>query len=370
LLLFSNLIYKKTMLLLEFNKDDRKLIDSIGDIFTISLEFELETDDTGGIDTNMDPDNYLKIAKNNSSKYINDEYKGDDKKEMYDLVDEILDQLILTGESEDNDYNIEEVFGDYMSDYKRGFEKKLIAVLYSDYITYYTSDNIDYLSNKVIEHLPKFFNKWSNVLKFELDTTLKRGIEFSPITYNNNIEECIELVNDFYEDFEKQNYWYMSNRTGVHINVGIKGEKEWNILKGFLMISDEGEQSFVFKDMTWREKSSYTRTLLPILKKEIGTDRKKVLKHTQFDDIKKMEDFFGDYILKKLEKHGYKNFGFNITRIKSYDYVEFRYPGGEITKDTLINKIYYFCYITYLMTDNNYKRREYLKRLYKFISSI
>lgn len=136
------------------------------------------------------------------------------------------------------------------------------------------------------------------------------------------------------------------------------------------MISDEGEQSFTFKDMEWREKSAYTKTFLPQLRKDIESERDKVMKHSQFRDMKKLEDFFGKYILDQLEKHGYKNYGFNITRIKSYNYVEFRYPGGQISKDVLIDKLYYFCYVVYLMTDEKYKRRDYLKNLYKFIDNI
>ena len=162
----------------------------------------------------------------------------------------------------------------------------------------------------------------------------------------------------------------MSERTGIHINIGVNYKANWNILKGFLMISDEGEQSFTFKDMEWRQKSLYTQTFLPKLKKDISSDRERVMKHSQFQDLKKMEEFFGKYILNRLEKHGYKNYGFNITRIKNLNYVEFRYPGGKVSKDVLIDKLYYFCYVVYLMTDEKYKRREYLKKVYKFIDNL
>ena len=36
------------MLILEFNRKDKEVINSMGDMFTVSLEFELETDDTEG----------------------------------------------------------------------------------------------------------------------------------------------------------------------------------------------------------------------------------------------------------------------------------------------------------------------------------
>lgn len=363
------------MLILEFNRKDKEVINSMGDMFTVSLEFELETDDTEGssheevdgkeaVNTNT----YLKISKSNAQRYIKDEYSGDEQERLNILIDEILDQLELSGEEDDDDFNMS-IFDEYL-DITNGFEKNLIKVLHADYLSYFTYDNIDFLADKVKEHMPNFYNKWWKLLKFELDATLKRGIEFSPLTYMDGINESIELINDFYEDFDKQDYWYMSDRTGIHINIGLKEQKNWNILKGFLMISDEGEKSFTFKDMEWRKKSLYSQTFLPRLKKDIEGERERVMNHSQFQDLKKLEDFFGKYILDSLEKHGYKNYGFNLTRIKNYNYVEFRYPGGKISKDVLINKVYYFAYIVYLMTEDKYKRREYLKKVYKFIDNL
>tara|TARA_R110000772_G_scaffold20466_5_gene56837 strand:+ start:6304 stop:7416 length:1113 start_codon:yes stop_codon:yes gene_type:complete len=370
------------MLILEFNKKDKEVINYASDIFTVSLEFELETDDTEGssheeVDDNnnnnnnnntTNTDSYLDISRENAMKYIKDEYTGDEQEKLYTLIDEILDQLELIGEENDDDFNLT-IFDEYL-DITNGFEKNLIKVLHADYLTYFTYDNIDFLTDKVKEHMPKFYNKWSDLLKFEIDATLNRGIEFSPLTYMSGIDESIELINDFYDDFDKQDYWYMSERTGIHINIGLKKQTNWNILKGFLMISDEGDQSFTFKDMGWRKKSLYSQTFLPILKKDIESERERVMKHSQFRDIKKLEDFFGKYILDSLEKHGYKNYGFNLTRIKKHNYVEFRYPGGKIPKDILINKVYYFAYIVYLMTEEKYKRREYLKKVYKFINNL
>ncbi len=358
------------MLILEFNRRDKDVIKSIGDIFTISLEFELETDDESSIDDDdslNNPDTYLKISRDNAIKYIHDEYKGDDKEHLFTLIDDVLSELELL-EDDDDDYNIE-IFDEYLKS-NNGFEKKLIEVLYADYLSYFSSDNIDYLADKVKEHMPIFFNKWWELLKFELDSTLNRGIEFSLLTYVNGIDKAIELIDDFYQDFVGQKYWYMSDRTGIHINIGLNQQVDWNILKGFLMISDDGESSFTFKDMEWREKSLYTKSFLPQLKKDISSNRDRVMKHSQFNDLKKLEKFFGNYILKRLDKNGYKNYGFNLTRIKNYNYVEFRYPGGEISKGVLIDKLYYFCYVVYLMTDEKYKRREYLKKVYKFISSL
>jgi hypothetical protein len=352
-------------MILEFNRSDKYLINTLGNEFTISLEFELETNDLSGKD-NISKEKFIDIIKDQSLKFILSNKK--DINFYTNLVDNILSELSLDDDFDDDDNY--EIIDDYIKSTKDKFEKDLYRVIYSDYLTYWCSDNIEYLTKKVKENLPNFYKKWNTILKFELDNTLERGIEFSPKKYLNSIDETLEFIEDFYEDFDNQNYWYMSKRTGIHVNVGLKEESNWNILKGFLMISDEGEQSFTFKDMEWRQKSLYTQTFLPQLRIDILLNRDKVMKKSQFSDLMKLENYFSKFILSKLKKHGYKNYGFNITKIDEYNYVEFRYPGGEIEKNILIDKIYYFCYITKLMTNPSFKRKQYLNKLYKFISNL
>lgn len=347
------------MLILEFNNKDKDYISSISNDFTIALEFELETDDMESGGESVSPAKFIEIAKGNAYQYIKDE--GKSNKNMFYLVDEIIDTL----DFEDIDENID-LFEEYLDEYPKGFANKLIQVLQADYMTYMISDNIDYLIDNFKKNLPNFYNKWNSEIKFELDNTLKRGIEFSMNTYLFGIEDTIELIEDFYKDYNNQKYWFMNERTGIHINIGFTKKVDWNIIKGILMISDYGETNFTFKDMKWRQKSFYTNSILPVLKKEL--DSSKIMKPISFSDIKSMEDELSKYVLKLMTEFGYKNFGFNITRISGYNYVEFRYPGGDIPKDVLIDKLYYFCYVATLMTDKNFKRKEYLKKLYKFIS--
>lgn len=355
-------------MILEFNNSDKYLIKSIGDQFTISLEIELETDDLYE-KSKMDKNSFIEIIKKNCNNYIKDNKQETAKYITY--IDDLISQLLIDEDEEDgnDDYNLD-VINDYIDSTNDKFEKDLYRVIYADYLTYWCSDNIEYLTKKVNEKLPNFYNKWNSILKFELDNTLNRGIEFSPKKYLNSIDETLEFIDDFYDEFNHQEYWYMSERTGIHINVGLKEQSEWNIVKGILMISDEGEKSFIFKDMEWREKSLYSKSFMPQLKKDIESKREKIMKKSQFSDLKKLENYFSRFILSKLKKHGYKNYGFNITRINDLNYIEFRYPGGEIPKQVLIDKLYYFCYIVKLMTDKSYKRKQYLKKLYKFITNL
>lgn len=347
----------------EFNRSDKNLVKSISNQFTISLEIEIETSDKEKKYT-IPKSKFLKIVKKSVYTFIKD--NNEDIKEINN-ISSLLSDIDLT-EDYDEDYNYD-VFNNYIDLAKTKFQKDLYSLVYSEYLTYWCSDNIEYLTNKVEENLPNFYNKWSSSLKFELDNTLERGIEFSPKLYLVGIEKTLEYINDFYNDFKTQDYWYMSDKTGIHVNIGLINKNHWNILKGMLMISDIGEYSYIFKDMKWRLKSHYTNSFLPKLKEEIKSD-KKILNIKLFSDISKIENVLSKYILSKLDNNEYKNYGFNITRIRNMNYVEFRYPGGEIKKDSLINKVYYFCYIVKLMTDPDFKRKKYLKNLYKFISNL
>lgn len=135
------------------------------------------------------------------------------------------------------------------------------------------------------------------------------------------------------------------------------------------MISDFGEFSYIFKDMIWRADSIHTKSFIPELKKLSDKNRNKISKYSLHNKLSKIEDLFGKYITKELKKLGYKSYGFNISHIKDLNYIEFRYAGGKIPEETLLNKLYYLCYIVLIMTQPNYKRREYLKKLYKFLTN-
>ena len=75
------------------------------------------------------------------------------------------------------------------------------------------------------------------------------------------------------------------------------------------------------------------------------------------------------FLTKKVNDIGFKNLGFNITKLSS-DYVEFRYAGGDIPKEVLIDKVKYCAFVVYCMTNPEYKKREYTKKLYKFIDTL
>lgn len=354
------------MLILEFNNRDKDYIKSFSNIFTISLEIELETDDSSG-KKELNSDEFINNIKISISDYVLN--IGENIKNHINLIDEILNKLDLNDDEESYEYN-SEIFDDYLNK-KDGIEKDIIDFLQNEYLSYYfLYDSVDYLKEKIKLHLPNFYKKWEKLLKFELDTTLDRGIEFSCLTYINGIEKSIEFINDFYSEFDNQNYWYMSLNTGIHVNIGINYITNWNIFKGMILISDMGEFSYIFKDMLWRLESIHNRSFLPELKKQILSNSTRISRYSLHRNLLEIENMFNAKIVKKMLKIGQKKFGFNITHIEKSNYVEFRYVGGKISREILIDKLYYFSHIVLLMVDKNYKRKNYLKRIYKLIYNL
>lgn len=352
------------MIINEFNKQDKYLLQQKEDTFTIAIEIELETRDTEKYSNAISEEKIKNIMLNSVKKYVS--YKEKNIEKYIEYAEDILDKLDF-GEFSDNDENIE-ILEDYIENEENDFIKNIYTIIHHDYLVYFISDDIDYLIKKIEKHLPNFYKKWASELKFEFDDTLDRGIEFSPNTYLIGIEKTIDFIEDFYSDFNKQNYWEMTNKTGIHINIGRTFKTNWNPLKGFLMISDVGEASYTFKNMLKRLDSEYTKSLFPMLKKEIGQGT--ILRKLTLPNIQKIENVLNDYIVEKLKEKDPKKFGFNLTHIKKNNYVEYRYPGGKIDKEILIDKLFYFCYVTYLMTDKNFNRMKYVKKLYKFLTEL
>jgi hypothetical protein len=109
-------------------------------------------------------------------------------------------------------------------------------------------------------------------------------------------------------------------------------------------------------------------SIIPYLK-DIKEKEKSFISSLNINDLSKTEELLNKFLTKKVNDIGFKNLGFNITKL-SNNYCEFRYAGGDIPKDVLIEKVKYFCFIVYAMTNTDYKKKEYIKKLYKFINNI
>lgn len=227
-------------------------------------------------------------------------------------------------------------------------------------------------------YLPNFMKKWKNEINIKAEPSLGLGFEIILNTYIQGYKKATEFLDDFFEDFSKQENLFFNEDTGLHVNIGFKNEeiKNWNLLKGVLFLNYE----FATKQFEERRKSEYVLDIdyLDLLKRKIKyekNDQARNIELTIFDIIKNyiktnnindfyiIEKWFNDKIIMTSDK----NWGMNILHEK---WIEFRYPGGVISLHQIIESINYYMYIVLLCTNEEFKRQEYIKRLYKFIYRI
>ena len=226
----------------------------------------------------------------------------------------------------------------------------------------------------------KFSEKYSEIIDFHFDETLIFGLEIvnKPFT---NLNTAIEYITDFFEEYNKQGIFQFKKSTSIHVNIGTSTDKEWNIVKGLVMLSDtepdyKPKVPFVFKDMENRSFNLFCKSLKnEILKNPLLSGNKDLYKTiistTNIGEIKENLLKIIKRILPQQEKIG-KGIGFNIGKILyGIDkYVEFRYIGGDnITNEIVVEKIKYFCYIIYLMT-SDYKQKDFIHKLFSFVNKI
>lgn len=356
----------------EVNIADLKKIQSnqISSLFNISLEIELETDDTEGTDKEYTPNQVEKVIEMIRNRVYTQllRFKNIDKNNLskYNLfLNYLMDEIKISYDDEDE----LEIILD-LEKYKDIIEYSIVELVEPLVSTYFMGENIFYLKNKLKSNLPTFWKKWKDKIKYEIDNTLERGIEISMKTFIIGIEEAISFIKDFYSDYDSQTYWKFDQTTGIHINIGVRHKKDWNIIKGVLILNDTYDNTFLFKGMEWRVNNEFTNSVKDLLLALPKKDREVIKSDIKGKDIKYIEQYFNDYLHDKIKEEGYKKFGFNITNIKNDNYVEFRHPGGEISEKDLIEQLLLFSYVVYCMTNSDFKKKEYQKKLYKFLNQL
>ena len=354
----------------EINPKDIFFIESKFDnYFTIAFEFEVETEDTSNYQHDFDEidEDVLDDTFKDVKKELNLTRRSDIRF-LKSLLDSIL-ELIDIHELDEMSFNSVFESSNPNDDIQINISEHTKSILLSQI----TFNDFEYLSEMVRTHLKPFLDKWGNDVDLIADVTLDRGIEIKPKTYVIGISKGIEMIEDFYSALSSQDYWKFAPTTGLHINIGTTEEVNWNPLKGLLIMDDFNTNKervpLVFKDMTWRQNNKFCGSLLESIYK-MDSDKRLDLKNKfDIDNIEKTEKDINLFLTNKIYNAGFKNFGFNITRIEQ-KYVEFRYAGGDISQESLIDKLKYFSFLVYCMTNAKYKRREYLKKLYKFIDSL
>lgn len=336
--------------------------------FTISFEFEIETSDRSNI--KIDFEDFDEQMFDDVASMVFQDLEITNRREKK-LIKNTLNSLL--DHVEHSYINIElfdKIFDDAPTSSPR--DKEIISYLKAMVMSFISQEDLGFLKRQAKKFLPNFTSKWSRKLDYVGDATLSRGIEIKPKKYVKSISEGIELLSDFYNDLNSQDYWSFSERTGLHINIGTNEKVVYNPIKGLLLMNDFTQRDnipLVFKDMTWRMNNKFCGSLLPSIS-SLPEEEKRTLKQSlDLRNVSETEKKLNDFLESKVKEWGHKNYGFNITKIQD-KYVEFRYAGGEISKEVMIEKVKYFCFLVYCMTNQEYKRKEYLGKLYKFIDNL
>lgn len=331
---------KKTDLILEFGKSDLQVIIGDAENFTIAYEIELEeiltNNDKFGFSGDMDfryDQMYAALER------------GDfDEKDFQDIYDEYEDDQ------------------DQYSSYNQDFDDDSYGNspdLNRD------ERNFPFTKNEIEQEFPQFFRDWGSQVDIYPDSTLDRGFEIVPKKYFSSIEESFNFVDSFFRDFYKQSRFELNNNTGWHINIGYKGKNlsNLNLLKGAVLLSDE----FATKDFAQRLKGKYAKPIKDLLIQsvkdaydyEVGGES--LMMQVFSKNLDKIEMVGNEFLTSTGSTT--KEFGFNPRN----GYVEFRYPGGKLTPQQIKESTLYYCYIIKTIVDPEFKRKEYIKKLYKLL---
>ena len=382
----------------EFNRFDKDKISSLGDdYFTVAIEYEVcanEDPEDEPASENLDKQAQYVIDSTllSINRKISYGFKFDlSIKKMNKFIKDIMNDVLEYYYNEED----EDVYSDILNPdlYDTNTEKFIIETLAANVMKFFDSQNMEYLIGRVKQNMPLFYKKYNKTFKYELegDNEKQRILEFSPKTYIAGLEKAVEQVNEFFDEFEKQDYWYFNERTALHFNIGIKSG-ELNPLKGLILLGDYNRDvkvPFVFKGIENRLDNIHVGSMLDKLKELLsGTldkklhkpkrELKKLKKYKPYlqknvekldlNNLKGLEDFLNELLLKANTDFWVKEFGLNITQYQN-NYVEFRFVGNDVKRELVLEKLYYFAYITYAMS-SDYKQREYTKGLYKFVEEI
>ena len=116
----------------------------------------------------------------------------------------------------------------------------------------------------------------------------------------------------------------MAENTSIQINIGVNEDTNWDIKKGVLKIDDD----YVFE----------------------GVEKSRRYKYKNILENVNLNGDIDQQMIQNLKKYGAKSFNLNIERILENKYAEFRYIGGVVSLELVLEKMIYFCSIVDLMT--------------------
>lgn len=227
------------------------------------------------------------------------------------------------------------------------------------------------------EHLPNFMARYEDVLKFEDDMSLENGIEFSmdDPPYLTGLNAAIEFLKIFFADFNNQTNWVMSDRTGLHTNVGylpVDQHEDRDLFKGMLFLNDDMAKRGFEKRKNSRWAMDIKRDALNMVSKGFGDAKVHIGEIIKDEDrMQQLKQRLSDSVESSVMGKYTKSLGMNITQLVQYDYVEFRYPGqDEPTYANMVNATLYYAHLMKAISDEDYKKKEYITKLVGFFNNL
>lgn len=303
------------------------------------------------------------------------------KEQIQNFEDENINSSLWKTKREINDIDVSTQVGDKLYNYLisnfDGYYEGEVDYYIDNYDEYGGEYFDEYAYRELLrENLPNWFAEYDDFIDVREDGSV--SVEVTPHKYFEGVDNAFTYIDSFFNDYLNQGEFMLTNRTGLHTNIGMQGvdsRSNWDLLKAIVMLNEDFAKDGLPDDRkttTWTGplKSKVIKKISEILKKE-NLDKLKPIELNKIVSTLSVGNKSINDIIKELGNTiGAKNLGFNINYINSRGYLEFRYPGDKVNAETVKNLTLYYCYIVRLCCDPNFKKQEYEKKLYSFLSKI
>lgn len=251
--------------------------------------------------------------------------------------------------------------------------------------------DVDSLQDLMWNYFPNFMKKYESTLKFEEDGSLTCGIEFSQDNppYMIGLENAIEYLEDFFEEYDNQSYFSMTTSTGLHTNIGYLGDDgnpvdNYNLFKGLMFINhtyatkgvgfpsrEYSQWSGDLKEPAIRNIKSFIAKLQDESEHERVLTKKSFMKKYLSRNFDELSQILSGQVLDAARRAGAKSIGFNVNYTPSRNYIEFRYPGQmDPDLESMTKALKYYAFVVKAAADPDFKKKEYIKDLVGFINNL
>ena len=336
-------------------------------------------------------------------------YGGTSYEDMFDNLDiharpDTWEQRVLLKYFKFVESKMEEIVEEQVNAYEEDPAGYLDEMGYEEYfdeeqfrMEWYDSEqsrgscNLEDMQYALRDYFPNFMRKYEDELKFEEDGSLSCGIEFShdDPPYMVGLDTAIEYLEDFFDEYHNQSYFSMTDKTGLHTNVGYLNDggepvDNYNLFKGLMFIN----HTYATKGVGFpsREYNSWAGDLKKPAIKNIQSFVEKLPEKSSHDDVltksqfmkkylsrnfNELSDILSSRVLNQARQQGSKSIGFNVNYTPSRNYIEFRYPGEtDPSLKSMTKALKYYAFVVKAAADENFKKKEYLKDLIGFINNL